>query len=199
MILSELCQAPTVPIAYHSVYQQRVEYSEIIMSSKNSLNSRLMWLMSVAIAFALFASCSSSGRGWPIVVNASISPEPIVGQEVTWHIEISSNGPALLNTKLYVFLPEQVELISGDADWQGDIPANGSVSVDLVIRVNEPGEWMIDAYAFTDYGTGNGGEGGGKTLYIASTLTEAKVTDETTHPVTPIPSIQFIRASTPTP
>src|SRR5262245_25692813 len=50
----------------------------------------------------------------PLTVRASISPAPIVGQEVTWHIEMSSLGPELPNTTLYLTIPNGVELTQGD-------------------------------------------------------------------------------------
>jgi hypothetical protein len=107
-----------------------------------------MWSVT-AIAFALFllAACvRSRGPGSPLDVRASISPAPIVGRDVTWHIEMVSLGNVFLpNTTLSVTLPAEVELVSGDANWHGDIPAGDTVAVDLTIRVTMPGEWAVYA------------------------------------------------------
>jgi hypothetical protein len=70
------------------------------------------------IGCMLLAACAktnsgSSSGGSPLQVRASISPAPIVGQAVTWHIEMVSMGPELPNTTLTVTLPAEVELVSG--------------------------------------------------------------------------------------
>jgi hypothetical protein len=91
-----------------------------------------------------------------------------VGQTVTWHIEISSHRDAP-STQLQVILPDGVELVEGDATWQGDIKAGQDVSIDLMIRVNQPGDDTIDAYAFARTGP-DSGFGNGKQVCIVSTL-----------------------------
>ena len=77
-----------------------------------------LFIMSLIVS--ALTACSSPGS--PVIVNASISPEPVVGREVTLHVEISSRGGDLPNTTLEVYLPEEgVELVRGDTKWQGDI------------------------------------------------------------------------------
>jgi hypothetical protein len=39
-----------------------------------------------------------------------------------------STGPEFPNTTLRIELPEGVELVSGDPNWQGDILAGGTVA-----------------------------------------------------------------------
>lgn len=73
--------------------------------------------------------------GAPLNVAATLSSAPVVGQDITWHIEVSSVEPALPGTRLEIELPEGVELVSGKLNQVVDIPADGKVPVDLVIRV----------------------------------------------------------------
>jgi hypothetical protein len=134
--------------------------------------------------------------GSPLEVTAAVTPEPIVGQEVTWHIEMKSLGNLPLpNTTLSVTLPVEVELVSGPADWHGDIPSSGVVSVDLLIRVTTPGEWPIHAYAYADLGSGNV-YGGSKLLYLVSSIDSAIVVEDLQTP-TPAPSLMIAPTNTP--
>jgi hypothetical protein len=133
----------------------------------------------------------------PLQVRASITPEPLVGEAVTWHIEIYSTGPEFPNTTLRVELPEGVELVSGDADWQGTIPAGGTVAVDLVIRVTTPGEWKVHAWAFKIHDQYGNTSAGWKTLYITSSDTSAEVIEDIHWVGTPIPNPQIPPTITP--
>jgi hypothetical protein len=103
-----------------------------------------------------------------MTVKASISPAPIVGQAVTLRVEITTTRDAP-NTTLQMTLPQDIELMSGDANWQGDIKAGESITIDLVIRVNQAGDYVIDAYAFARTGP-DSGFGNGKQVCIVSTL-----------------------------
>lgn len=67
----------------------------------------------------------------PLKIMATLSPEPVVGQDVNWHIELLSGQSELPNTKLEIVLPDGVELVSGNLKWNGDIPANGKTLIDL--------------------------------------------------------------------
>ncbi len=167
------------------------------MSAQNSHHHKhyysafLMGL--IFISLLLLMGCerndgSSGGPGSPLKVRASISPEPIVGREVTWHIEIFSTGPEFQDATLRVELPEEVELVSGDPNWQGDIPANGTVAVDLVIRVITPGEWRVYAVASVIHDPHNSSTGW-KALYITSSDTSAEVVEDINWTGTPIPTL----------
>ena len=138
----------------------------------------------------------SGGPGSPLKVRASITPEPIVGRDVTWHIEMVSTGPEFPNTTLRIELPEGVELVSGDPNWQGDIPAGGTVAVDLVIRVTTPGEWKVYAVASAIHDPYNSSTGW-KGLYITSSDTSAEVVEDIYWIGTPIPTLQIAPSNTP--
>ena len=152
-----------------------------------------MWVAPVFSEPALGQAFKGNGRWssrWPLEVRASISPEPIVGREVVWHIEIASSGPEFPNTKLQAALPEGVELVSGNPNWQGDIPVGGKVTVDLVIRVKMPGEWKLMARASVnlDNQLAYGIE---KSLYVTSTTTSAEVVEDVNRSTAVIPILQI--------
>ena len=116
----------------------------------------------------------------PLEMYAIISPAPIVGRDVIWHIELTANGRDLPNVTLYLTLPPEVEIVSGDANWHGDIVDGQTMMIDLTIRVKSAGQWTVDAYAFSDFGTG--GFGDGKTLFITSSDEAADVVDASQNP-----------------
>ena len=163
-----------------------------------TLRLRQMRVFASVVGFtclALFAlaSCARSGSGSLLQVEATISPEPVVGQEVTLHIEIHAQGRDLPDTKMKVWLPEGIELVSGSLEWQGSIPADQTVAVDLVIRVTTAGERIIDLSALSDLGSGNG-FGGTKRLIVTSSTDTATVIDYNDRPVT-VPVLQIIESS----
>lgn len=92
---------------------------------------------------------ASSDCYYPLNVSAEVSPPPVVGREVIWHIVIAACGQDMRDTRLEARLPEGVAFISGEPNWQGDILAGKAASIDLVIRVDIQGEWAIDAAAFS--------------------------------------------------
>ena len=155
----------------------------------------------IVIGLCFLTACArqSGGAGAPtsaLQVWASIEPEPVVGQAVTWHIEMVSIGPEIPNTILRVELPKGVELVSGDPDWQGTVPAGGTVAVYLVIRVTTPGEWKVYAAASAIRDPYNS-SAGWKTLYITSSETSAEVVEDIDWVGTPIPTLQFAPTNTP--
>lgn len=124
---------------------------------RKKVNSLVTCIACISLLVACQQTGASGGPGAPLKVEATLSTEPIVGQEVVWRIEVYSVAPAFPNTRLEIELPEGVELVSGELNQVMDIPAGGRVPIDLVIRVTEPGEWKILALAsFSEAGTGYG-------------------------------------------
>lgn len=165
--------------------------------SRLPLARKLLCSGGCLLGLLLLTACvKSAAPSSPLKVTASITPAPIVGREVTWHIEMVSTGPEFPNTTLRVELPKGVELVSGDPNWQGDIPADGTVAIDLVIRVTTPGEWKISAGASAVLGPGTNAAGW-KTLYIISSDTSAEVIEDIYWIGTPIPTLQFAPSNTP--
>jgi hypothetical protein len=155
------------------------------MGAKSSLMSGL-----VLIGLAVWLGACSSGNS-PLKVTAQIYPDPLVGQEVTLHVEMLAKGRDLPNTTLIVELSEGIELVAGETTWVGNLPQDEPVPFDLQIRVREAGEWTAYAHAYSDLGNGNG-FGGGKKLFITSTLDSAVVEEDINRPMTPPPGMQII-------
>ncbi len=152
------------------------------------------YLLFVLFISAFFmGSCTSSSS--PLSLEAEIYPAPLVGSEVTLHIEMLAKGQDLPDVTLTVELPEGVTLVSGETTWQGVLPADNVVPFDLIIKVQEAGEWVIGTYAYSNLGNGNG-FGGRKNLYVTSTLNSAIVEDETDHPYPTPPVNQIIEGGT---
>jgi hypothetical protein len=115
---------------------------------------------------------------------------------VTWHVESYSTGPEFQDTTLIVEMSDGVELVSGDVDWKGTVPAGGVVPLELVIRVTTPGEWRMTAGAGSIIGPGSSA-GGWKTLYIISSEISAEVIEDIHWVGTSIPSLQIPPTNTP--
>jgi hypothetical protein len=153
------------------------------------LQPRLRWLM-VASAFGLMLLLLTSCEGKILTVTSSISPEPLVGQAVNYHVEVSATRWQVPHVALTITLPSGVELIEGDLSWRGDLAQDEKVIKDLTIRVITPGEWIVKAYADTDMGTGSGHTylGFTQSLYITSSTDSAEVVDARQKTPTPCAS-----------
>jgi hypothetical protein len=153
-----------------------------------------------SICLALLIACQQIGAsgapGSPLKVAATLSPEPIVGQDVNWHIELSSSQPELPNTNLEITLPESVELVSGELNYVVDIPASGTVPIDLVIRVTQAGEWKISAFASVAFNE-TSGFGVEKWFHITSSATSAKVIEDVDWVYPTVPLLQIMPTDTP--
>ena len=67
----------------------------------------------MGLAVVLVSACSRASSS-AMSMKMSITPEPIVGREVTLHIELESHGTAAPNTVLTITLPSGVELVNGE-------------------------------------------------------------------------------------
>jgi uncharacterized repeat protein (TIGR01451 family) len=139
---------------------------------------RLRWLIR-ASAFGLLLLLLTSCERKILTLTSSISPEPIVGQTVSYHVELSATGTPVPNVTLTITLPSGIELIQGDLSWHGDLTKDEKIVKDLTIRVTTPGEWIVKAYADTDMGPGAGRTylSFTQALYITSSTNSAEVVD----------------------
>jgi DNA-binding transcriptional ArsR family regulator len=85
----------------------------------------------------------------PLIVSLSSSPfSTEKTAELT--LTITSNINKILpNVTAGIILPDGIELVSGNINWSGDIPANGSVKLNVVIKAAKKGEWVVKAYVKT--------------------------------------------------
>lgn len=169
------------------------------MKTRHFARKVFSFLFIGSICLALLIACqqigASGGPGAPLKVAASLSPEPIVGQDVTWHIEVYSIAPAFPGTRLEIELPEGVELVSGELYQVLDIPAEGRVPADLVIRVTQPGEWKITAIA--RYSEDGNGYGVAKWFLINSSTNSAEVIEDINWIPPTVPLLQILPTRTP--
>ncbi|HEY4722084.1 MAG TPA: hypothetical protein VII92_09575 [Anaerolineae bacterium] len=141
---------------------------------------RALWVASaLGLMLLLLTSCEVK----VLRLTSSISPEPLVGRAVNYHVEVlaqgSETGSPVPNVTLTITLPSGVELIKGDLSWHGDIVKGEKITKDLTIRVTTPGEWVVKAHADTDMGSGPGHTylSFTQALYITSSADSAEVVD----------------------
>ncbi len=125
------------------------------------------------------------GSRSPIEVDATISPEPNVGRDVTLHIEMYARSGDHPNATLEVYLPEGIELVSGDLSWEGAIAEGETVAFDLTISVITEGEWPIDVVGRTVYYADV------ESLRITSSAEAGEVVDIEDLPRATIPALQI--------
>lgn len=146
------------------------------MCGQIRLSSRWCWIAGVfCLMLLLLTACERK----ILNLTSSISPEPLVGRTVNYHVEMSSTGTPVPNVTLTITLPAGVELIQGDLFWHGDLAKDEKIIKDLTIRVMTPGEWVVKAYADTDMGpeAGNTYLSFTQALYITSSTDSAEVVD----------------------
>ena len=145
--------------------------------------------VSLCFAFALLSACSR-GASSPMTMKMSVSPDPVVGKDVTLHVDIVSKSAAP-KTVLTVTLPSGVELVSGSLSWQGAVAANQLIGIDMTIRITAEGEWPVYAYAYYQFSPDSkAGFGASKTIYLLSKSNSAEVVEDINRETTPIPLIQ---------
>ncbi len=147
---------------------------------------------SLALLAFMLASCQAGAPSSPLSVSATVSPLPIVGQVVTWRIEVRARGGDMPQTKLKLSLPIGVELITGQTEYLLDVVKDQPYVVEVSIRVTAAGEWPIVAYAtWPSDPNSQGGFGGIKRLYLVSDSTSAKVIEDVHYPTKVIPVTQM--------
>ncbi len=149
------------------------------LSNVIQLPLRWLWVSGViTLTLLLFASCTPASTG--MRVTASISPAPIVGRDVNYHVEVTTSAWDLPSVILTITLPSGVELVQGDLHWQGNLAKGQTVTKDLTIRVTAPGTWVIGAftYAQPDLQDRSFYFFPHKRLYIQSSADSAQVIDD---------------------
>ena len=127
----------------------------------------------VYIRLREWASCPLNSA---MCVHLNISGKPTVGNPVTVNVDVTSRQIASPNTTLTISLPPQIELVEGNLEWHGDLAADERIKQTITIKVMQPGEWEIDAHAFSD--SGSGGYGDGDTVFILSSFDIAESSRE---------------------
>ncbi len=126
------------------------------------------------IIFWLSACAQSSTPRHPVITEAYISPDPIVGEIVTLHIEVMS-GKDEPDVTIAALLPNEINLVEGDLQWHGSLTANQPQVHELSICVLRPGEnWRIYLGVSSQLSE-TSSIGDGDTLNIESTANFARV------------------------
>ncbi|HNB55054.1 MAG TPA: hypothetical protein PK530_24100 [Anaerolineales bacterium] len=73
----------------------------------------------------------------------TVSPDPLIGQVATLHLEFISDYDQPLAT-VDIYLPEGIKLVKGNLAWKGSLTANQTQTHEIAICTSYPGEWWID-------------------------------------------------------
>jgi hypothetical protein len=96
----------------------------------------------ITIIFILLTACAAPTRH-PVITEAYIKPDPVVGEVVTLHIEVLS-GKDAADVTIAALLPDEINLVAGDLEWHGSVKANQPQTHEMSICVLRPGEnWQI--------------------------------------------------------
>jgi hypothetical protein len=107
-----------------------------------------------------------------------ISPEPIVGREVTAIIQLRSIEAAP-HTRLEIDASDDIHFSISVLEFDLQLPEDEWVENRVPFTINKEGIHTIAAYAFNSYEQGSdSGFGAGKTLYIRSDFKEAIISEE---------------------
>jgi hypothetical protein len=102
------------------------------MINRIRLLPRWLWIASACgVMLLLLTSCERK----MLNLTSSISPEPIVGRTVNYHVEVLSPGAPVPNVTLTITLPSGIELVQGDLFWHGDLAKDEKIVKDLTVRV----------------------------------------------------------------
>jgi len=91
-----------------------------------------------------------------------VTGEPILNQEVEILFSVKPMTDST-TTKVRIFLPEGIELIQGNLQWQGDIQQDEVVQVKIIVKPVKEGQLQIDTYV---EGLLDGEHKKGRTYYL---------------------------------
>jgi len=91
-----------------------------------------------------------------------VTGEPILNQEVEILFSVKPMTDSI-TTKIKIFLPEGIELVQGNLQWQGDIQQDEVVQVKIIVKPVQEGQLQIDTYV---EGLLDGEHKKGRTYYL---------------------------------
>lgn len=106
----------------------------------------------------------------PIAIQLILSKLPSLGEQVSIRMIVTANEN-LPNAVISLILPEEVDVLSGDVSWEGELQIGSPVILNYIVMFNEPGSWIIKGQAIHDLGGGNAW-GASAVLYLHVTETE---------------------------
>jgi hypothetical protein len=108
------------------------------------------------------------------IKDVAVSPDPVVGQIVTLHVEITSTRDEDL-VELNLDVSPTIHAVSGDTSWKGPMTANQVQALDVSVCPLQEGNLPIhiNVSAWAADGTGRGGNT--ETIGFHSTIDSGKL------------------------
>ena len=116
----------------------------------------------------------------PMEVSLSFSPPPLLARVAALTLSVRPLVDAP-DTTVQIVLPEGFELVRGSLTWQGDIPKDDTVGIEVTVRAVRAGEWAIVGEAVSE-AAGGVVFGRAASLYVTLTATASTVSEEPTVP-----------------
>jgi hypothetical protein len=114
-------------------------FLKIVLSFRNkSWPSGILLLL----LFFLAACAADPSRTLLKFTEVTISPDPLIGQVATLHLEFISDYDQPLTT-VDIYLPEGIKLVKGDLNWKGSLTANQPQTHDISICTEFQGNYKI--------------------------------------------------------
>lgn len=133
---------------------------------------RQHWLFGgFGLILCLLGACNTT-QGPLEITDISVSPDPVIGQTATLHVEVMSRRDEP-NTTILIDLPPGVKLMKGDLTWEGSLTADQSQSYEVAICVLYEGDWNVWIYAGSERNDGPSPDDG-ETLHIITTADSAR-------------------------
>jgi len=101
------------------------------------------------------------------ITDISISPDPIIGQTATLHIEVMSKYDEP-DAAIIVDLPPGVKLMDGELLWEGSLTANQPQTHELSLCVLYEGDWRLNIETYSIFPE-NGSYEDSETLHLITT------------------------------
>lgn len=80
-----------------------------------------------------------------------VKGEPALNQEVEVIFIVNPTYESF-NTRIWIYLPEGIELVEGDAYWEGDLKTDEVIQMKIVIKPKKEGQLEIWAHVLGDLG-----------------------------------------------
>lgn len=140
--------------------------------------------MAIALLLVLLATslpaCGGSEPSPEIEAQLAFSEAPILGKPVpltaTFNLVEVYWQDVAHDVTARIILPEGLEKIEGDLEWQGDFIRGNTYTLNVTVKAVKTGDWVIEARA--DFSPREGSYLGGSTvLYVSVSETSATVSD----------------------
>ena len=136
-----------------------------------SLNKR--WLFEVLFLLLFCLTACTSPQGPLEITDISVSPDPVIGQTATLHVEIMSRRDEP-DTTILIDLPPGVKLMKGDLTWKGSLTANQPQSYEVAICVLYEGDWRLNIETYSLIPPNSGYEDS-ETFHLITTANTVRV------------------------